>query len=173
MQSCFNITGNETTTYHQIKADFLFRAPKNVRITFLHGVTDGDGIISVKWEQLGIATVSNQHLLQEFLNTFNIDLAIDKDRIRIKRHCFEQATNLPFFRHAIGRQESAEKLVEMTKAYLETRYKPVPNEIESEICALRKDGKSCGEITELIYDKYGLSYNHGKILRIINKYQIK
>ena len=167
MQSCFNIKGNETTTYNQINAGYLFKAPKVTRIAFLQGVTDGDGIISTKWEQLGISTISNQTFLKEFLQTLNIESAIDKDRVRIQRDSFKRATNLPFFRHATGRQEHAEKLVEMTKTHIQNRYKPVPKEIEDEICNLRIEGKSCGEITEIIYDKYNLSYNHYKILRII------
>ena len=169
MQSCLNIKGNETTTYNQIKADYLFKAPKDTRIAFLQGVTDGDGIVSAKWEQLGISTISNQKFLKEFLQALNIESAIGKDRIRIQRDSFERATNLPFFRHAKGRQENAEKLVEMAKAHIESRYKPVPKEVEDKIFTFRKEGKSYGEITELIYKKYNLSYNHGKILHIVKK----
>ena len=171
MQGCFKIVGNETTTYNHIKADYFFNASKGVRITFLHGVTDGDGIVSCKWEQLGIASVSNQHFLKQFLGSLDIDSAIDKDRIRIQRDCFERATNLPFFRHATGRQKNAEKLVEMTKAQIETRYKQVPKIIEKEICALRREGKSYGEIAEIIYDRHSLSFNHNKILRLVKKIQ--
>jgi hypothetical protein len=173
MQSCFNIMKGETTTYDPIKAVYLFTAPKDVRITFLHGVTDGDGIVSCKWEHLGIASVSNQEFLKEFLGTFDIDSAIDKDRIRIQRDSFERSTNLPFFLHATDRQENAETLVEMVKAQIETRYKVVPKEIEAEICSLREEGWSYGKITEIIYKKHNLSYHHNKILRIVKKYNVK
>ena len=172
MQSCFNIKGNETTTYNQINADFLCKAPKEVRVTFLHGITDGDGSVSAKWAHLGIDGISNQAFLKEFLKTFKIESAIGKDRVRIQRDSFERATNLPFFRHATGRQANAKKLVEMTKAQIENRYKSIPKKIEEEICNLRKEGKSCGEISEIIYDNYSLSYHHNKILRIVKKYKL-
>jgi hypothetical protein len=173
MQSCMNIKDSETTTYNQIKAEYLYNASRKARIAFLHGVTDGDGIISTKWGQLGISTISNQTFLKEFLQTFNIESAIDKDRIRIKPNSFERATNLPFFRHATGRQENAEKLVKITKAQIENRYKPISKKIKDEICNLRKEGMSCGEIVEIIYDKYNLAYHPNKILRVVKKHKLE
>ena len=172
MQSCFNITGNETTTYSQIKAVFIFNAPKNARIAFLNGITDGDGIISTKWQQLGISNISNQAFLQEFLRTFNIESSIDNDRIRIHRDNLEHAIKLPFFRHATGRQEKAEKLVDMLHLRIPRR-ETVSKEILQKMINLRNQGKSYGEISEVIYDKYEYSISHSKVYHILKKMKPK
>ena len=82
------------------------------------------------------------------------------------------AVELPFFLHAIGRQEKAEKIVTMVINRFLHSNEPVPQNVAKEIQRLHRQGKSTGKIIELIYDKHDICYYGKRIRNIIrNRYR--
>ncbi len=170
MRSCLNMGPKKLTTYDPITADWLIDAPYEIRLMFLQSINDGDGYASTQSQVLGNACGPNNHLVMNLLKTFVIISRGNEIEVVISNaESLLKAIALPFFLHATGRQVKAEKVGEMIKLRAENIRQPIPDGVSKIILKLLKKGKSCGEIAETIFDKYGLSYAKWKIYYNIRK----
>ncbi len=78
------------------------------------------------------------------------------------------AAELPFFLHATGRQQQADKLAK-TMATKKLQDRGIHWNAELCIHMLTQQGKSSGEIVEFIYDHLNLYYHYEKVLKIRKK----
>jgi hypothetical protein len=169
-KTCLGLESDQRTTYTAIKAKWLISAPKSIRIKFLQGLNDGDGWASTKDQALGNACEPNIPFIKELLKSLGIHSTEDGRRIRIKRQkSVLLAVKLPYFLHAAERQKSAEKLAKMIRARRETNPEFIPQRVINEVHRLDTKGLSKGIIAELIFDKFGFSYDKRRILYILKK----
>jgi hypothetical protein len=170
-KTCFGLEIHQRTTHDSIKADWLLKAPTNIRIKFLQGLNDGDGSASIKDQTLSNTCGPNIPFLRKFLQTFDIGSTQDEHRIKIKRQiCVLHAAKLPFFLHATDRQMNADKLAEMIRVRREENPRFIPQEVIAEVHQLNRQGLSKGRIAELIFDKFRVSYDRRRIAYILKKY---
>jgi hypothetical protein len=154
----------KTPTY----APWLFNTPDNIRVKFLQGIADGDGYAMTKYQKMGIASTSNREFIKELLKAFSIDSNINGPNVVIvKRDSINHSAELPFFLHATGRQERAEKIVRMLQARRLHAGKVIPQEVQLQIIKLAKQGKSTGEVVEAIFDRYNLCFAPKTVRKII------
>lgn len=107
-----------------------------------------------------------KEFLQKLLKTFNIDSIYGKKArcIIIRRNeSILQASRLPFFLNAVGRQETANKLAKMIRARKKQRRKPIPEPVIDRMIVLKKDGMSNGAIIEQIFDEFQISLSRGRV----------
>ncbi|MFX1565060.1 MAG: LAGLIDADG family homing endonuclease [Promethearchaeota archaeon] len=170
-RSCLGIQHKETTTHHPIRMEWLFRAPKIVRIRFLQGLNDGDGWASVKSQEIGNASGPSTNFVQTLLRTLDIESrqSHSKDEVRIgRKSSLKVAAELPFFLFATTRQEAADKIADMMKRR-ETQQKPVTSNVVTFMKELRKRRMSYGRIAEAVFDEFNLSHPISKIYKILNQ----
>ena len=167
---CLGLTPHQLTTYTPITAPWLLTAPKHIRIKFLQGLNDGDGYANTKYQKLGNASGVNCEFVQELFETFSILSLINGRRVVVVRiNSIIFATELPFFLHATGRQEKAEKLNRMMSSRLLALKEPVHWKIEFAIKELAKEKKLPGEIAEIIFDRFGVCYYPKKVRKIMKE----
>jgi hypothetical protein len=167
---CLGLTPHQLTTYTPITAPWLLTAPKPIRIKFLQGLNDGDGYANTKYQKLGNASGVNCEFVQELLETLSILSLINGRRVVIVRvNSIIFATELPYFLHATGRQEKAEKLNKMMSYRLLSMKEPVHWKIEYTIKELAKEEMSPGEIAEKIFDEFGVCYYPKKVRKIMKE----
>jgi len=165
-QSCLGFRMNQTTSKTPIKATWLLNAPHIIRLRTLQGINDGDGYASVKSQRLGIATSVNREFLQKLLKPLQIDSTYYKTRrsVTICRNAsIIKASSLPFFLHAVGRQENAEKLAEMIQVRKMQRRKSLPEPVIERMMQLKNRGSSRGTIIEKIFDEFHISLSRGRV----------
>jgi hypothetical protein len=165
-QTCLGLQKNQTTSKTPIKANWVINAPHLMRLKILQGITDGDGHASAKNQNLGIATSINRNFLQELLKSFNIDSIYDKtgrSLFIVRNKSILQAASLPFFLHAVGRQENANKLAAMICTRKRQRNIPIPEPVNERMIQLKKKGISNGAIIEQIFDEFQISLSKGRV----------
>ncbi|MFX1405032.1 MAG: hypothetical protein ACFE9D_11295 [Promethearchaeota archaeon] len=169
---CLGLTPQQLTTYTPINAPWLLTAPNHIRTKFLQGLNDGDGHVLVGYQQLGNASEKNSGFLTKLLSTFKI-----RSWINIRRVIIEQirsiftAVELPFFLHAIERQEKANKLAKMIRSRIQHSKVPVSYQVSSYIWKLHEKGFSYGEIAEIIFDKFQICYHPKRVSKVIRRYK--
>jgi hypothetical protein len=170
---CLGLSPQQLTTYTPIDAPWILSTPQQIRIRFLQGLNDGDGHVLLGHLQLGNACEVNSSFYADLLGTFDIHSLTNKQRAIVENmEGIVQAVELPFFLHAIGRQEKAEKLATMVVNRFLHSKELVPQEVANEVQRLHRQGKSTGKIIELIYDKHGICYYGKRIRNIIrNRYR--
>ena len=167
---CLGLTPQQLTTYTPINAPWLLTAPKHIRIKFLQGLNDGDGYANTKYQKLGNACEVNSPFLIEFLLSLGINSRFLLNRVIIEQQASViYAADLPFFLHATGRQEKANKLSRMMAARAQHAGAPMHWKAEYFIEKLAKEGKSPGEIVEFIFDELGICYYPGRIRKIMKQ----
>jgi hypothetical protein len=178
IRSGIGLEFDNRTTYDAIRADYLLKASYEIRLRFLQGMNDGDGYAVVKGQYIGNACGVNSRFYQELIKTFGIESKIiknpdgaHKDRIDvIKQESIKHAAELPFFLHAIGRQENLEKILKMFEVRSEQMRGLFPDEVAERIMELREQGESFGGIAEIIFNEYGLSYSISSINNKVKKW---
>ncbi len=157
--TCLDLKPGDTTTFTPINSLWLLSAPRNIRLKFLQGLNDGDGYVNTKYQKIGNACGVNSDFILRLLSSLGVESRINGPRVVIEQQAsIIHAAELPYFLHANGRQEEAYKLAEMMgNRMLHTR-EPITNEIGSFIKTLKKQGKSIGEITERVFDKFNICY---------------
>ncbi|MFX1475299.1 MAG: hypothetical protein ACFFCO_07480, partial [Promethearchaeota archaeon] len=171
MQTCLGLRPGDVTTYNPVRADWILKAPNNIRLRFLHGLSDGDGHAKVGSQLVGITCIANRDYVQKLLHSFDIGSCFDRGSVNIIRvGCVQRAVGLPFFLHAVGRQEKAEKIGEMLRVRSDQKQRRrIPCGVLRRIVELRNEGRSYGEISEVIFNEYNRSYSRSTILKIIRR----
>jgi hypothetical protein len=165
-QTGLGLQKNQTTSKVPIQAPWLLNAPHIIRLRILQGFTDGDGFTSVKGQCLGIASTVNKVFLQKLLNSFNINSFYSQTgrSVIIRRNeSILQASSLPFFLHAVGRQEMANKLTEMIQIRKVQRRIPISKTVNKRMIQLKKEGMSNGAIIEQIFDEFRISLSRARV----------
>jgi hypothetical protein len=168
--TCLGLREDERTTFDSIKANWLLEAPVDARIAFLQGLNDGDGWASIKTQCVGNACAPNIPFVKALLSTFGINATDDGRRVRIcSQDGIIRASELPFFRHATGRQENATKLAQMM--HIRQRQYPgiTSHKMTETIERFRSQGLSYGEIATHIFDRFGVSLDHQAVMRRIRR----
>jgi transposase-like protein len=170
-RTCLGLQEHECTTYYPVKADWILKAPSNLRKAFLQGLNDGDGYATIKGQSIGNACGPNVSFVKALLKTFNIQCTDDGQRVRIhSQEGIVRAAELPFFRYATGRQRNADKLADMMHARQQQRSTNMDSlEILEVMVQLRKEGLSYGEVAERLFDQFGVSLDHSTVALRINR----
>ncbi|MFX1299947.1 MAG: hypothetical protein ACFFDE_03315 [Promethearchaeota archaeon] len=170
LRCCLGIKRNEVTTYNQIRAEWLLKAPHEIKVKFLQGLSDGDGWASVSNHAIGITCGVNKSFVSKLLLSCKIRAFEAGRNIQIKKpDSVEQAVNLPFFLNASGRQKAAKKVGKMARARQSRGNAEMPSEIYERILELRKKSNSYGRIAEAIFDETGYSYSSAGIFYILKR----
>ncbi|MFW9803740.1 MAG: hypothetical protein ACFFFC_13855 [Candidatus Thorarchaeota archaeon] len=153
----------------KIRAPWILNISQEARIAFLQGLSDGDGFASMKHLVTGISTKVNQRSFMRILKSLGIHSVWRKKHVRIHRiDAIRRAEKLPLFRHAIARQERLAEITSFLKA--QTRRSPVKKELGI-IMSLAEKGHSLGEITEILWKKYGYARRPTSVSDILKKYR--
>lgn len=166
MKTCLGLNHEERTSINPIQVDWLLKAPKEIRLKFLQGLNDGDGCACAKNMRLSIACGVNHKFVQSLLNTFNIDsnfLTEGRGLLIYKVESIIRATYLSFFLHATGRQDTAEKMVDMINARRVHMLTPISEEIMEYMLKQHQKGFSNGEIAVQIFEKFQISYSKDRV----------
>jgi len=78
---------------------------------------------------------------------------------------------LPFFLHAIERQEKANKLAKMIRSGIQYSKIPVSCQVSSYIWKLNEKGFSYGEIAEIIFDKFQTCNQPKRVSKVIRRHK--
>jgi transposase len=63
---------NETTTYTPLRMNWIFTAPDEFKISFIQGVADSDGWVSIPKQEVGIESYPNSELIENLLKDIDI-----------------------------------------------------------------------------------------------------
>ena len=172
MKSCLGLNHEERTSSNPIRADWLLRAPKEIRLKFLQGLNDGDGCACAKNMRISIACGVNRNFVKRLLNTLNVEsnfLTKGRGLIIYKVENIIRATKLPFFLHATGRQDTAVKMVDMINARRVHMHTPISEEIMGYMLKQHQKGFSYGEVAVQIFEKFRISYSSDRVRMNIKK----
>ena len=112
----------------------------------------------------------NSKFMVKFLDSLGVNSRILLNRIVIEQqHSVIFAAELPFFLHAKGRQDKANKLAKMVTVRAFHAREPIHWKAEYYTKKLSKQGKSPGEIVEFIFDKLNRCYYPARIRKIIEE----
>lgn len=158
-------------TYQKIDGDWILKSPKNLRVAFLQGFSDGDGHSDVTNGSFSISTHSNHEFVSKLLESFGIKTSHTETYVRTKnREDFLKATELPPFKYAKTRLEEMEQANKMIDVTRRSMYSNPLSEIEiSRIKVLRNEGLSYGDIRERIFQEYGYSLHTFDIWNIVKR----
>ena len=152
-----------------ISAEWILSLPPEWRIAFIQGLADGDGWASVKAFATAISTSTNFDFYQDLFATFNIHTSSSSGsrNVIVGRHSeIKKAQKLPLFRYAYGRQKKLDTLSSIIESL--RRRKALGRELEL-ILTLNNEGHSPGEITEILWYRYGLPRTPFSIYRILGR----
>ncbi len=152
-----------------VQSDWILEMPREWRIAFVQGLSDGDGYASLKTFRVGIASKTNQHFIKRLLASFNIDSKIDKTKVVIHRYGdIIKANSLPLFKHASSRQERHNHLQKIIEKRSTSRKKVQSNEANL-IMAMHERGLSPGQITERLWLEYKIARTTKSVDGIIRR----
>ncbi len=138
----------------RIKADWMPEAPNKARTAFIQGIADGDGWVSSM--RTGISSNTESKFYSDVLKSMGIHSKPRPDRVSIQRsQDIRDASDLPLFRHATGRQEKLERLADMYRASPNAGF--MSEGEKNVIRNLSQEGLSSGEIRERIWSDMGIS----------------
>ena len=146
---------NQVKSRHGIDTDCILGMPRNLRVSFLQGLADGDGHASSGGEIVSISTRNHQTFYKSLLQTLDIYSTIQKHAVDIRRKkSILRAYDIGFFRFASNRKKELENLVKMKNA--PRAGKLTTNEKEL-ITKLRKEGKSWLNIRLELWRQLGIA----------------
>ncbi|MFX1581281.1 MAG: hypothetical protein ACFFCJ_03575, partial [Promethearchaeota archaeon] len=170
LMCCLGLQKGQCTTYHAVHMRWILQAPDELRKAYLQGMSDGDGWASVRDQCIGIYSGPNVNLVKDLLKFHDIESADDGQRVRIRtQEGVIKAAKFPLFRFATSRQKTAEKVAQMMETRQKQEIAITLPEIVKEMKQLRAKGYSYGKIAEHIFDKYGISYDHSAVIRLLKK----
>lgn len=114
------LNDKETTTYNQIKADWIVESPNEFKIGFLQGLADSDGFIDFSSKRAGIITHPNTDLISKIFYTLSINHKkwfLTRNKLWVIMISIKDAYELPLFNPYIKtyRFERLEKLFHAKK----------------------------------------------------------
>ncbi len=154
---------------NKIHADWILQMPREWRVSFIQGLADGDGYASFSTSTVAIATATNQILFNRILTSLEIRSSIESTKVRIRRHAdIMRAKELPFFKHATGRQDRLNNLSKMIKLTKTKRGKLTTADFKL-VLELSSKGYSPGQISETLWYEYGISRTTASIEGILRR----
>jgi len=136
-----------------ISADWILKMSKGNRISFVQGLADGDGHASVRGLSAGIATKTNKEFILKLLASLGIESTSYSNGIVFnKKDSLRNASQLPFFRAADGRQFRLEEIIRMIDSM---DWASVSADERVLIMNLHSEGCTAGEISSILWEKLG------------------
>jgi hypothetical protein len=161
------LTGKKPKSKIPLNADWILKTPSHWRKAFLQGISDGDGWASVRSFQAGIATSTNHTFFLKLLKSLGIKSSKQKSGLLIYTvGAIREASQLPLFKHASGRQGRLEELKSMYEAM---KWNPVSNAELSTILDLHKKGYNYSEIASTLWAEYEIARRPTTIKGIIKR----
>jgi len=117
---CLGLKNTELTSYDKIKSDWILKAPKQFKISFLQGIADSDGYIDITQYRAGIVTKPNAEFIQKIFDSLNIQSNIGnlhKKTMQQVKIRLEDAYSLPLFNPMVQsyRYQLMEKIINAEK----------------------------------------------------------
>ncbi len=158
----FNDT--ESKTYHPLNADWILKMPERERVSFLQGVCDGDGCVSLASQYLSIGTCSNSEFYRRLLHSLGMTSHLGDGAVVVSAHeSLQRARDLRVFRYARNRLAKLEKLGAMIDSFDINR--EMDCSMREYAKSLRKHRESWGAISEHIFDRFGYTWPYYTIKR--------
>ncbi|MHA1881907.1 MAG: hypothetical protein ACTSUO_02550 [Candidatus Thorarchaeota archaeon] len=172
-QALFGLSASEKKKEEPISSDWILKMPSSLRVAFIQGLADGDGHASIRAFDTGIATKTNKRFIQDLLASLNIHSRDGTTKVLIDRYSeILKAEKLPLFRFATGRQKKLEDLTEIIRK-LDKGHGRVPTEHLRIIEELNRQGYTPGQITEILWYKYGIARSMSSVDGIIRRKEKK
>jgi len=82
---CLGLREGQTTTYNQVKMEWLLKTTRDFRIWFLQGLADSDGYVEIGGRKVGIISSPNEKLIQEIIQSLGVNSYLDyfKDTVGV------------------------------------------------------------------------------------------
>jgi hypothetical protein len=152
-----------------IKADWILKMPDCDRLSFLQGITDGDGYASVRGLSAGIATSTNKRFIQNLLASFGIESSSYSNGVVFgKKESLQNASRLPLFRAASGRQFRLEEITCMIDSM---DWTPISAEERTLIWSLHSEGYTASEISSILWETLERARRNPTIRKVIQDYE--
>ncbi|MHA1770935.1 MAG: hypothetical protein ACTSYL_05895 [Candidatus Thorarchaeota archaeon] len=149
----------QTKTYMPVAADWILDLPHKQLVSFVQGLADGDGSVSIETSKCSIASVPNPEFIRRVLVKLNIESNVSGSDVVIrKNNAIIQAANLPLFIGAVGKFEKLNKLVKYIKGALRGPYTDLELDI---IIEAHKQKKSIEWIIDTIFERSSEKYGTG------------
>jgi len=87
----------ETTTWNQLKADWLLDSPIGFRIHFLQGLAESDGWVNPGSDRVIIVATPNERLLGKLLDGLQVPHRIQKQKVNVIQFATTKGLELPIF----------------------------------------------------------------------------
>ena len=168
-RSCLGLD-DSAKTYQRISADWIIRAPENIRKAFLQGLSDGDGSVSLKGRYICITTWDNQKFVRDLFKTFDVDARINGiDVVTRGMAQARKAALIPAFRYAKSRLHASERLAEMIEMKRSIRNEPFrPKEIAF-VKSMSKRGHTPWDVSQAFLDRFGCFVNERTIATLMRR----
>ncbi|MFW9886464.1 MAG: hypothetical protein ACFFEX_18920, partial [Candidatus Thorarchaeota archaeon] len=151
------------------KADWILEMLDCHRLSFLQGIADGDGYASVRGLAAGIATSTNKGFIQDILGSFGIESSPYSNGVVFnKKESLQNASRLPLFRAASGRQF---RLEEITRMIDSMDWTPISAEERTLIWSLHSDGYTASEISSILWETLERARRNPTIRKVIQDYE--
>lgn len=168
-KACLGLKNNEKTTYDLIRTDWILKAPKNFKISFLQGLADSDGFVDFSSQQIGIITEPNTELVRNILDSLEIKSTpkfFTHNQLWSLMINIKDAYNLPLF-NPIVRSYRYQYMEKLFKAKRASGHWPVwlKDKIEQNI----KEGVDGTELVKKILNEEGIAIRTKSIYRRAKK----
>ncbi len=150
-----------------IQADWILQMPHDWRVAFLQGIADGDGCATIKGFYAEISTAVNSDFLARILASLGVHASPSPTGARIYgKEDIRRSEELPLFRHAVGRQERLTQLRIMTES---AKWRRISERELKIIVDLHRQGFKSGQITEILWNRFGALRQPGTIRETIKR----
>ena len=151
-----------------LKGSWILDAPESVRIAFLQGLADGDGHASVTNQEVGVASICNQHLIGMLLQSLGVKSRPRNTGVLVRnKEAVLRLGSLPLFKHSTKRRENLQELVNMMLARLKRR-----NYTKAEmkfIIRLHRKGMSYGKIAYELWKTHRISRSPSALSNFVTR----
>ncbi|MFX1473971.1 MAG: hypothetical protein ACFFCO_00635 [Promethearchaeota archaeon] len=171
-EAVLGLPPGEGHTHNPAKPEWILTAPRSLQIKFIQGLFDGDGWAIVKGNEIGVFTFNNADFIEQLLNRVDLYPTSKEGKRKLvfrTQEGLKQATALPVFLSATGKQQNSSKIVEMIGGTRQIRTIDNLTTIRLIQELGRKPGVSMAQIRELVYDEIGVSIDPQSIKRIIEE----
>lgn len=169
-KSCLGLDFNETTTYTEVKMDWVFRSSNDIKLWMLNGIYDGDGCAYIRGWQITNAARPNQEFFNRLLRTFNIKSVTRGPKSIIEtKESLRLASFLPIFRFATGKVEKTNLMVKMMKNSGGILRRDDYYKIMNRIVTLNREGLQPRDIPFSIYNEFGVGIHPRRIYTVLSR----
>lgn len=171
-EAVLGFEAGQTHSNTPAKIDWVLQAPKDFQTKVLQGLFDGDGWASVNPREIGIQTEQISGLVHRILERVGVSSTWNgRDTVRISlREGVQAAVELPVFLSAKGRQENAQKILEMSTRGLRSTTDVVGLPVTRRVLELGQDiNRSHDQIMQRVFDEFGVALTHKIIGDILGR----